>query len=253
MASKPQSAAPVATLDEAPSFDSMIGIDAVLAVPEEETTTNVAMRLYGDDASAILDASDVQMPKFRLAQQQTAEVVQGEAKAGQFVLSGFEPLDRPTLVILRVAKTREARDKMDDDAIKCQSPDARFGYGDAAFRNGYGEDNLPAACEACPLAKWTPNPKDPKKNFPPVCAESYGYLGYVPEHDTVVAIDFKRTSISTAKQINGWILRWGLGNFAVRLSSQENTNTRGRFFTPVAVMAKVDPEVLANARDAFGA
>lgn len=212
--------------------------DIVLSTPKS------AMTSYSN--SPVIDTSDVFIPKLRLAQALTAEVTNGTAKSGQWVVSGEDPMVKPVIVPLLMNRRRELRDSDDNRQVMCRSFDSLKGVGSP------GGD-----CSTCPMAKWTEGKKG-KGNLPPQCNFIYSYVVYVIDIDQVVILEFSRTSIAAGKMLNTVILQKGLGNFAVQLSSASSKNARGQtFYAPVINGAKVTDKVMAvakaKAEDMFGA
>ncbi len=193
-----------------------------------------------------IDTSDVFIPKLRLAQALTAEVTNGIAKSGQWVVSGEEPMNKPVIVPLLMNRRRELRDPDENRQVMCRSFDSVKGVG-----------NPGGDCASCPMAKWVEGKKG-KGNSAPQCNFIYSYVVYVVDLDAVVILEFSRTSIAAGKMLNTIIMQKGLGKFAVQLSSNSSKNGRGQtFYSPVINGAKVTDKVMVTARtkaeDMFGA
>lgn len=169
---------------------------------------------------------DIQLPRFRLAQGLTPEVVEGIAKAGEWLIPGKPAVKNLTAVILGIRRTR-AKWTMDDQKgirqIDCSSPDAVFGHGDP------GGD-----CNTCPMAKWTPNPKS-GRNDPPACTLSYGYLMQTEEGDVGVYDASTRSANQVIGQLNAFYLQAGAGNVKITLGSQLISRGARRYYSPSLV------------------
>ena len=69
-------------------------------------------------------------------------------------------------------------------------------------------DRITIACETCPFAQWRENPKDPKKNLPPLCKERHTYPilynrtgtgGYEPPYLDSGILAFQGSGIKPSK------------------------------------------------------
>lgn len=200
------------------------------------TSPQTSMSAYSN--TPMIDTSDVFIPKLRLAQALTAEVTNGTAKSGQWVISGEDPMAKPVIVPLLMNRRRELRDPDENRQIMCRSFDSVKGVG-----------NPGGDCATCPMAKWTEGKKG-KGNSAPQCNFIYSYVVYVVDLDQVVILEFSRTSIAAGKMLNTIIMQKGLGKFAVQLSSNSAKNGRGQtFYSPVINGAKVTDKVMKIAKD----
>ena len=111
-----------------------------------ETGTDLAPRpsnpLAAYDSEPEFENDDILIPRLRLAQALTREVIDNEATQGQFVLTGFDAVETVTLVPVAFGRMRTLRDS--EDMVICESSDAITGHGDP------GGD-----CRRCPEARWT--------------------------------------------------------------------------------------------------
>jgi hypothetical protein len=246
MATKITKPAPKSKVSKAKGFDEFIEEGTS---PNDETnivlsSPQSAMTAYSNTPN--IDTSDVFIPKLRLAQALTAEVTNGTAKSGQWVVSGEDPMVKPVIVPLLMNRRRELRDPDENRQILCRSFDSLKGVG-----------NPGGDCSTCPMAKWTEGKKG-KGNSAPQCNFIYSYVIYIVDLDAVVILEFSRTSIAAGKMLNSVIMAKGLGNFAVQLSSAASKNGRGQtFYSPIINGAKVTDKVMAiakrKAEDMFGA
>jgi len=225
-------------LVEQPNESSIVPTSGAIVHMDEEAdqpTTLGAFRGAGDVA---FDSSDLVFPRIRLAQAMTAEVVEGTAKAGQYVLSGMEPLDAITVVPGMFTRRRML--VMQDTDVLCRSNDAVTGVG-----------NPGGSCELCPFSHWTGS-QETKDRKPPACTFMYSYIVFVAEWETIGILDFKKTSISAGKVVNTLAARFGLGQFGFQLRAVSQTNAnKQKYYVMSAVPAKVAPEVLSTAKQFF--
>lgn len=224
-------------------FDEMTGSNTALVPvgPSEmeareeglpETEVQLSGRTYSTETPHF-NPDEIGLPRLRLAQGLTAEVVNQQAHSGQWVLTGYEAQDTVRIVPLMFSRARALRDR--ELKVLCQSADAKLGVGEPG-----------GSCEQCPKAKWTEavagGKNQPPKNNPPECDLIYSYMCWSFTHETLIAVEFKKTSINVGKTLNTLIATKGLGNFAVVLSSSKQQNPRGSFFVAQAVMSPLSPE-----------
>ncbi len=219
------------------TMDSILGDQSPAPVDDEPPGPSPTSYVGGKPT---FDKDDIAYPRLRLAQQQTQEVIDEEAKAGMFVMTGFSAEARVVAVPLMFAKTRIlAVGTGADRRVTCSSPDSVTGYGDP------GGD-----CERCPMNKWTENPNG-GKNRPPACNVNYNYVCYLPHYNTMAEVNFKKTGLYTAKMFNTLASIHGFGHFAVELFSnkQQSPNSPVPYYVPMMkVLNDVDPSLLATAR-----
>lgn len=209
----------------AAKFDSMV------EEVDEASIPKTSLSVYSDTPQ--LDGSDLFIPRLRLAQGLTAEVQAGEAKPGQWLILGTEPMTEANVIPVAMTRRRELRDP-DTRSTVCRSGDGLTGIG-----NPGGE------CATCPMADWVPGVgKNKGKNAPPPCAFFYSYMVYVMEAETMAILEFSRTSITSGKMLNTIIAQHGLGTFAVRLTATKKEGTKGTFYSPTVNQATVKPDAL---------
>lgn len=201
----------------------------------DEPVQDTAMAKYSQTPT--FDASDLFIPKLRLAQGLTTEVQSGLAKPGDWLVLGSDPMKAPTIVPMLMVRRRELRDSDENRVVMCRSSDSVIGVG-----NPGGE------CATCPMSKWIPSTKPGGKNQAPPCTFIYSYIVYVVDTDELCVLEFYRTSIPTGKMLNTMVLQKGLGNFAVQLKSNGQQGPRGTFYQASIQPAKVKEEVLKTAR-----
>ena len=195
----------------------------------EEEGSSLSFREYS--TAPEFDKEDVQLPRLRIAQGLTPEVQMGMARPGQWVLTGYEPEESVTLIPLAYAKAREYRV---DGELLCSSPNALVGRGSPG-----------GACSACPMAQWQEKP-DGKKHKP--CSLVFSYVAYSITHGSPVVLEFKRTGERSARRLNTFIQARGLGNFALKVGAKPAQWGKNSGFEPTIDLAKVEPDVLEEAR-----
>lgn len=229
------------TEDGKTKFDSMVGADQSGVQADEngqhEEERQMGISLANFSSRIDFDASDIVIPRIRLAQGLTAEVQDGTAKPGQWLLTGYTPLDELTVVPLMFARNRALRD--DAGSVLCRSNDSLNGIGTPG-----------GVCSQCPQNQWVDGPKG--ERIPPACVFSYTYICYVAEHKTMGLVEFRRTSIQAGKTLNTICAQKGIGNFAVRLKNAKQSGKRGSFYQIVVQPVAADPSVIKEARAAAG-
>jgi hypothetical protein len=214
-------------------FDSMVEEVEEAAIPKN------ALSVYNQ--APVLDSNDLFIPRLRLAQGLTAEVQSGEAKPGQWLVLGHEPMAEANIIPVAMTRRRELRDP-DTRTTSCRSGDGLTGFG-----------NPGGDCSACSEADWIKPRTKNGKNLPPNCAFFYSYMVYVLEAETLAILEFSRTSITSGKMLNTIIAQRGLGTFAVRLSSVKKEGTKGTFSAPVINQTTAKAEWLKKAQAEAGA
>lgn len=199
------------------AFDAMLEENAQDAA--EEATENTSISLFAKPLA--LTADDIVIPRLRLAQGLTQEVQDGNARPGEFLLSGAAPRSEITCTVMAIAKFRRLTDDANNGDILCRSEDGLVGVGDPG-----------GVCEDCPLSKWVNATDGSRKNTPPKCQFGYKYLIDVDGYGQCV-FEMKRTAIPAAKALNAMVVRSGYGNTRVTIKAQKGTGTRGTYYTPI--------------------
>lgn len=216
-------------------------------IDDKALATQASSPLAGYTTEPVFEQGEAYIPRFRLAQGLTAEVQNGEAKPGQWLLIGNVPVDEMVIVPVAFARKREMRDAASRD-IMCFSVDGIKGQG-----IGTGD------CATCPLGQWQPNPdhdeNDPKswKNMPPSCDQYFSYIVYSVTHDAMAVLELRKSALKPGRILNTMAKQAGLSNFAVVVGSTKNQGTKGTFATPSfkAVNSEEAEQFLALAADAF--
>lgn len=223
-----------AVVPVAPSLDSMVGDDAAVVPYAEEASVAVGSRTYSMSSDGF-DNDEIMYPRLRLAQGLTAEVQEGNAKPGTWVLSGYEPMQQVRVIPIAWGRARELRDK--DRNIVCSSANGILGEGDPG-----------GSCADCPMSQWSEPTGNSKRNTPPACQNIYSYVCYSAAHEGLVAVEFRSTSIQTAKYFNTLIKGRGLGNVCIQLAAKSVQGQKGTFYTPTGVMQPMTEEEKEAAR-----
>jgi hypothetical protein len=203
---------------------------ADIVEPEEQST---GIQLANFSSTVTMDASDVQIPRLRLTQGLTQEVQDGNAKPGQWILTGFDPIDELKVIPIMFARNRNLRDE--EGSILCHSNDAEVGEGEPG-----------GVCDGCVMNQWKDGDKG--KRVPPRCTFSYVYIVYIPLWSTMALVEFKRTSITAGKTLNTIVATRGIGNVAVKLRAAKQTGNKGTFYQAIVGPDHATPEELADAR-----
>jgi hypothetical protein len=209
------------------NFDSSI----VGAGDVEDEDESMSMQLANFSGDAEFDSGDIMFPRLRLMQGLSTEVQEGTASPGQWVLSGYEPVEEVTIVPMLFARNRDLRD--DEGAVLCRSRDALVGEGEPGGN-----------CAECPLSMWN-------EKIPPACSFSYVYAVYVKEFSTPAIVSFKRTSINAGKTLNTIVAQRKLRKFAVKLKASKQSGKRGTFYQAVVVPVQHDDDLIAAANNAM--
>lgn len=200
----------------------------------EDTSSEIDLASRRYDSNPTFERNEVNVPRLKLGQPITKEVVDGNATAGQWILPGYPSQDEIVVVPLAMSRARELRDG--EQKLLCSSPDAKIGKG------------IPGGeCAKCPMAEWTPRPGG-GVNLPPQCDFIYSYVVYIPEHQTMALLDFRKTTINIAKFINTVAQGKRFKNFGIRLRSDKTTKGRNSWFSPLASQAPIDEQDLEIAR-----
>lgn len=205
---------------------------------------------WSNDISA-LKASDMAYPLLRLAHSTTPEVKDKRASEGDWLLTGFPPMQRTVAVPLRFAKRRAFTS--DPNRVPkitfCTSVDGVHGnINQSAIASMQVRPT--GLCETCPMEKWMPDPTNSSRNIPPRCVLSFCYVCYLPDVGMLAEVDFKKTAMGAAQIINSLWYSRGFGFFAIELASrQEGRNAPSPYYVPtVTVIPNYDTETLEHAR-----
>lgn len=132
-----------------------------------------------------IDVDTIAIPRARLAQGLTSEVLEGIAQAGQWILPGGKIVPEISGTIVGTRKTRILWDRTEQKAtIACRSFDGVTGQG-----------NPGGLCAECVLSQW-------QDDTPPRCTLSYEYLVNTTDGTPVVISISTRSGAQTIGQLN---------------------------------------------------
>lgn len=177
-----------------------------------------------------LDLTQLQIPRLRLAQGMTPEVVNREASIGQYLLSNFPAYDEVDVVPMAVQNIREYKPDP-KSAPACQAPTGTWGIGSP------GGD-----CSKCPLSKWGERNPSTGKSAPPPCKNGVVLRAYSMTHRTLVDFKFMGRAASMGTFIQSQAMAFGLNGFAVRLKAASVKNNLGSWYEPKIEMLPEIPE-----------
>jgi hypothetical protein len=188
---------------------------------------------------------DLAMPRLRLGQGLTPEVVRGEAQIGQWILLGHDPVDKVTVVPMRWGKGMVLQEK-DDNAVLCSSNDCVNGEGIYGLKS---KENPTGRCQGCPMNVWTDGKQG--KRVPPKCTQFYTYGVWSITHQAMALMELRKTAVNTAKQINSVIMQRKMGNFAIELVGDQQTSGKNSFQVPKFRVVPAEDDDLQMARSMF--
>jgi hypothetical protein len=212
-------------------FEGMVGSSGdttSIAVPTEDTGSPIAPVWT---STPDFEEGETGYPLLRLAQGLTPEVAQGDAKMGDWLLNGFEPMKDVTIIPMFFARTRRMNDPNDRTRTLCASGDGVTGRGTPGGN-----------CHTCPMAQWSEDPRTGRRRRPP-CDLQFNYGAYSVEHEQVVQVGFKGTGTGAAQSINNFVQTQGMGKFAMKLTSSTERNGPNIYAVPTATMAKMRSDV----------
>lgn len=194
----------------------------------EETQEYVPNVIFTQDTQ--LDLTKLQIPRLRLAQGMTPEVVNREASIGQFLVQNFPAYDEVDVVPMAVQNIREY--KADPKAAPtCHAPTGTFGIGTP------GGD-----CSQCPLSKWGDRNPATGKSSPPPCKNGVVLRAYSMTHRTLIDFKFMGRNASMGTFIQSQAMAFGLNGFGVRIKSASVKNNLGSWYEPKIEMLPEIPE-----------
>lgn len=232
------------------SYDNSVAKRGKGAVThDEEEYTGGANPMSVLTRAPKITAEDIAMPTLRWAQGQSTEVQERRAKVGDLVLTGEEPVQSAIVVPLVYGKGRQRwSPNQDDRRLLCESTDTVTGRG-----------NPGGSCADCSCRLWPD--KQPvqlkgrkaakggaKVRSGPECDMYYKYLAWSDTHQQMLFLDFRRTGIKTAQNLNLMIMQKGLGKFAIKITTVSGVNPTGQSYTkPVVQFINVKADVLKKA------
>lgn len=224
-------------------FDAIVrvpsgaSVDEALTAFDEDVSGGSGMASAELSQSPSFDAGEAAFPRLRLAQGLTPEVAEGSAKMGQWLFSGYDPMNEVVVIPVMLGRARNKRENPQDrnSPIACSSSDGRIGVG-----------NPGRACRGCPFAGFSTDPKTGRR-LAPACTLTYTYACWAPGLESFVEINFSRTSEQTAHLINNLVQLHGLGRFALRLSSNIIRGTGRIYAVPQIRLERLTAEMVEGA------
>jgi hypothetical protein len=200
----------------------------LLDSPEAEPQ-NQGAAVWSDTVD--LGADKLQIPFIVLAQGLTKAVLDDKAKMGQFIVTGYDPVNEVILVPLKfgVSRNYSERNEANELVTACYSPTG-VEHGIALTPEGPG-----IACGDCPLKDWQPTDRvvnGRKINDPPPCKESYDFLVWSETHETLARIGFRSTGLKAGRLLATLGKTKGLAKFAVSLTATKKTAKGYTFAVP---------------------
>jgi hypothetical protein len=191
--------------------------------PEDEVTASAPRSVY--QANKTFDASETMTPRLVLAQGLSPEVQAGDAKPGDFLLMGNEPVKEVVLVLAGHTKQRRYVPQGQQKA-QCYSPDGVQGIGVPGI-----------ACAECPLSQWTDTGRKDASgktiNQRPACDEIDSFVAFSVTHGMPVVWPLKGTAAKAARFVKTLSNGLGMGNFAIKVTSEGRSNNGRAWHEPV--------------------
>lgn len=203
-------------------------VPEVLDSEGEEARSYVPRTVFTKDAA--LDPTKLQVSQLRVAQGMTEEVKSRTASIGQFVVSNFPAYDKVVLVPLGAQDIRQYKPDPKKPPM-CQAPTGDFGFG-----------NPGGPCDLCPLSQWGEYNEATGKSVPPACKEGVTVRFYSITHRSMVDFIFLAGERSKGAFIQQQAMSFGWSGFAVEMSTQEKSNSKGSWFVTNLQMLQDVPE-----------
>lgn len=209
--------------DDAP-FDDDLPTD--VAVPDDEDASALSVSGGGGTQgmfSMNFTPEDVQIPRIRLAQALTPEVVNGDAKAGNWIVPGQGAVEKLTITVMGVRHSR-ARVVGDDNErqVVCTA-----GAPIGTPLHGVGDPGI--QCQACPFSQWKSDDKG--RRIPPECNYAYEYL-CATDDGSYATIVMQKTAERTGKELNAVLAQRGGQPTEVTLGSNLQRSGNRSWYVP---------------------
>lgn len=151
------------------------------------------------------------LPRARLAQGLTPEVLEGQAQPGQWILPGGRVAGELRGRVVGVRRARVLWQREPTPRVVCRSDDGATGVGDPG-----------GSCAECPLSQWN--------DGPPACTLLYEYMVLLDEGVPVVVSLSTRSAGATIGQLNLAIR--ARGEVRVTMRSQLVVKGSKRYYVP---------------------
>ena len=210
------------------------------------TTDNLPAHISGDSdqqpsyrptMSDNIDGETQYRPlQIKIMQPSTPEVAAQEIAGGIFASSLVGELGSSmTLVPLSQGAFRIMNNptkEFGENEIVCMSPDAKNGTLNP--ESDYEQKDLAGReCVGCPFSLFTTDPKT-KRRKAPLCTSNRTFAGYLPEHDLVGQITFRKTSSPAGEDIMSIVQQSkGFGRDAFALSLRLTKRGQYTYYVPL--------------------
>jgi hypothetical protein len=170
-------------------FDALLhndtnGNDEQQTKTTEIVPSSVTNILVTEMGYSVKEADITQLPRLRLAQGLTPEVLEGLASPGQWLVPGQQPQNQLTVKLIGVKRLRLLWDRNVTPAmVVCRG------------ENDIGVGNPGGDCTRCPLSQW----EDGK---PPQCELRYEYLVITEDNLPLVLSLSTRSASKVISQLN---------------------------------------------------
>lgn len=196
------------------------------------------------------DADGSRYPRLRLAQGLSAEVQDGTARPGQWVLEDYEAEEAVTLLVTnryvnRMLLAPSGEGSRDDIVCRTERLVVKKPIPSLPLV-GSGEPG--GLCSECPHSQWTPRNDGSGKNNPPKCLLIHTLEVVSLTHAARVEVQFKKTSERTLlDMVKAMQKAGGAGKVLFELSSEKKSNLRGQpYYVPVVKTVPVTEKHLAR-------
>jgi hypothetical protein len=155
------------------------------------------------------------IPRARLAQGLTSEVISGEAQAGSWILPGGRVVSEIAGTLVGYRKTRTLWDNnVAQPTVLCRSSDGETGIGEPG-----------GLCETCPKSHWN-------NQEPPECTLNHEFLIFMKDSTPIVVTMSSRSARHTVGQL---LLALRMRkSLPVKIRSQLVTKGNRKYYIPVA-------------------
>lgn len=205
------------------------------AVALKETKTAVVKSTGGRKLTGRgfenLEMTDILLPRIKLTQNGSPEVVDKSAKAGEIILalSGENFGGKGVLItpIMHFRSRIKWKDRDDGGGIECSSPDGKIPRDTTKFS---------PTCSTCTHAEWD-NTAKKKKDMAPKCTLYDNFLVMVNDSTEPIIIPFERTKMKVSKKLYSMGALSGGDMWArqYKLSVVEEKNEEGQPYYNYAV------------------
>lgn len=218
---------PEEELETAP--DDGTGEETALATiePEEQLATANEAASISTMYSLNVTPEDIKMPVIKLMQGISPMVMEGEARAGEWVIER-KPSKTITVTVHGIARTQKRRIRDGDQTNVVCTAHAPLGQ----RLQGVGDPGL--ACANCEFSKWWEDDAGNRK--PPLCTEGYEML-VETQGGKFALMQFERTALTAGKEVCTIVAQNGGRPTSVTFSSELTQRGSNRYYTPKAVAA----------------